>query len=500
MSYHLLTGATGLLGTYLLRDGLSAGRRIAVVVRPSAMESARQRVESLLSRWEQELGRALPRPPVLLGNLAEPDLGLDRASLQWVRDHCVSVLHNAASLSFVANEKTGEPHRSNVEGTRNLLELCRETGIRRFHHVSTAYVCGLRSDRVMEDDLDVGQAFGNDYEETKLAAEKLVRGADFLDPPTIYRPSIIIGDSATGFTTTFHHFYTPLKIVQEFLNEFQAEKIDGTPLIAAMGLTGHERKNLVPVDWVSRVITYLYDRPEHHGRTYHLTPARRVTISECRAVLERALEEYAKQGRGKNEAFPEFEQIQEIFATQMGAYQSYWRDDPEFDRSNVLRAAPHLASCHPDFDMLLRTSRYALETNFGWPRPKPRTPDFDVAEQIENLVPITFSGNGAGNVKVGLQVNGAGGGEWTLTIDGRRPVAARPGIAPDRGDLLYLNSRTFQECVEGRLTPRRAMSAGLLSGETGALSGEQLLDVFSTIAGQLASTTPLCSTPNGTLP
>ncbi|HBO44806.1 MAG TPA: hypothetical protein DD670_12925, partial [Planctomycetaceae bacterium] len=187
------------------------------------------------------------------------------------------------------------------------------------------------------------------------------------------------------------------------------------------------------------------------------------------------------------EVFPELEKIQEAFTSQMEAYQSYWRDDPEFDRSNLLRAAPHLASCVPDFEMLLRTSRFALATNFGWPRPKIQPVEFDVAEHLAGILPVTLDRNKTGDVTVGLQVNGSGGGEWTLVVNGRRPVAAERGLAPDRGDLLYLNSKTFQKCVQGRLTPRQAMSAGLLSSEAGALSAEQLLDVLASVSGRFAS-------------
>ena len=49
MSYCLLTGATGLLGSYLLRDGLLAGHRMALLVRPSGSASARERVEDVLA-------------------------------------------------------------------------------------------------------------------------------------------------------------------------------------------------------------------------------------------------------------------------------------------------------------------------------------------------------------------------------------------------------------------------------------------------------------------
>ncbi|HYW78693.1 MAG TPA: SDR family oxidoreductase, partial [Thermoguttaceae bacterium] len=188
MSYHLLTGATGLLGSYLLRDGLRAGRRMAVVARGSRCESAHARIETILARWEQTEGQTLPRPVVFEGDLTAENLGLDDAALRWVGRHCDSVLHNAASLTFHGGDRDGEPWRSNVGGTRRLLELCRQTGIKQFHYVSTAYVCGKRTGRILESELDEQQELSNDYERSKLEAERMVRDADHLDGPTIYRP------------------------------------------------------------------------------------------------------------------------------------------------------------------------------------------------------------------------------------------------------------------------------------------------------------------------
>jgi nucleoside-diphosphate-sugar epimerase len=100
------------------------------------------------------------------------------------------VLHNAASLTFRGTDPACEPWRTNVEGTRHVLDVCRQAGIRHFHHVSTAYVCGLRDGIVREDELEVGQDFGNDYERSKVAAERLVRGADHLETVTVFRPSM----------------------------------------------------------------------------------------------------------------------------------------------------------------------------------------------------------------------------------------------------------------------------------------------------------------------
>ena len=58
----LVTGATGLLGSYLIRDLLARDVPLAVLARPSRKQSARDRVEALVAGWETCLGRPLPRP------------------------------------------------------------------------------------------------------------------------------------------------------------------------------------------------------------------------------------------------------------------------------------------------------------------------------------------------------------------------------------------------------------------------------------------------------
>jgi hypothetical protein len=251
--------------------------------------------------------------------------------------------------------------------------------------------------------------------------------------------------------------------------------------VAALGLAGDERKNFVPVDWVSRVITYLHGRPEHHGQTYHLAPARRVPVAVCREVIEKALDEYARQHRDRNHVTSELAEMQETFADQMGAYRAYWRDDPEFDQTNTLRAAPHLPLCEVGFEMLLRMANYALAANFGWPRPQPLRPRFDVAEYLGRGVPVEVSANGQVGVKVGLQVNGPGGGQWTLAVDGRRVVSARLGLAAELAGLVYLNSTTFERCARGELAPADAARRGYLTTEAGEVSAERLLDVLAAV-------------------
>lgn len=365
MTYCLLTGATGLLGSYLLRDSLRAGHRMAVLVRPAGAKSAAQRIDASLTRWENEMGETLPRPVVFAGDLCRPDLGLSGSDRKWIGRHCRAVVHNAAKLTFYGTDPQREPWLSNVQGTRHILDLCRRCGIERFHHVSTAYVCGLREGRILETELDVGQEMGNDYERSKVEAERLVRAADLGYPPTIYRPSIIVGDSQTGYTSTFHGFYAMVRLAHTLAGQMVLGSITAKLLVEAFGMDGHERKDYVPVDWVARVITHLVGEPTHHGRTYHLTAAEPTPVAVWSRAIQDAVERYSPLADPSDPMIRDADWFVDMFQGQAKIYRAYWRDDPPFDRTNTVAAAPHLPCPTVDHDMLLRLARFAIRTNFG---------------------------------------------------------------------------------------------------------------------------------------
>src|SRR5258708_31629531 len=129
MPYLFLTGAQGLLGRYLSKDLTLAGVPVAVLVRPSRRATARHRVESVMCYWDVLLGRSLPRPVVLEGDITEPDLGLDARGMRWVAENCNCVLHNAASLTFQSTSPQSEPWRADGVGARHRPALCRNPGI-----------------------------------------------------------------------------------------------------------------------------------------------------------------------------------------------------------------------------------------------------------------------------------------------------------------------------------------------------------------------------------
>ncbi len=399
--YKLLTGATGFVGRYVLKDMLLAEMPVAVMVRGTKRETARQRMEGILAYWDERLGRSLPRPVVLEGDVRQAGCGLSVAAFDWLKQHCDTVVHSAASMKFHADEAEGEPFLTNVVGTANLLAVCQASRLRHFHQVSTAYICGLRTGLVRESELDLGQTCGNDYERSKMAAEKQIREAPFLETATFYRPASVLGDSLNGYTTNFHGFYAPLQVLYSMVKGLLAlgdmgkrmihEAMRQTRFMDRLNLTGSEGKNLVPVDWVSAVLVSILRRPELHGETYHLTPRERTTVQLVGEVFEAALREYAQipdvvDAPSIEVPASERDGAERVFREQMRVYDSHWRDDPIFDITNTLRAAAHLPCPLADRDLLMRTARFAVQDNFGWPRPQPVVLDFDPLARLQRLL------------------------------------------------------------------------------------------------------------------
>lgn len=372
-NYVLLTGATGLVGRYLLRDLLLEGHSVAVAVRPSRSESAADRIEGMLLFWEAQLGKPIPRPAIIAGDLTESYLGLSDLAVQWLERHCDRILHNAAALTFYGADRAGEPWRTNITGTEHVLGLCARAGIREFHYVSTAYVCGTRNDVVYEHELDTSQTFRNDYEHSKFLAEKLVRDAGFIRDLTVYRPAVIAGDSRTGYTCTYHGLLAYLKLMSVICRNVTpgADGVRYTPI--RMHMTGDERRNVVPVDWVSEVIGRIFKTPELHGRTYHLAPREPITP---RQVIDAGYKYFNSRGvewigPAASDATPG-SSLDQVVKDNMTIYESYDATDPQFDTTNLQRYLPDLPCPKIDEAMLHLYWRYGEEDRWGkrrWKKP-----------------------------------------------------------------------------------------------------------------------------------
>jgi len=470
-----LTGATGLVGRYLVRDLLLDGHRLALLVRPSQKQSARERGEVLLQMWERELDCSLPRPICLEGDVTEPGCGLSSAACRWAAEHCDRVIHNAAVLTF-NTDQAGEPWRTNVEGTRNLLQLCKKLKLHDLHYVSTAYVCGLREGRILENELDKGQKFRNDYEVSKFQAEQMVRQADFLDCLTVYRPAVIAGDSRTGYTSTYHALYLYLKLVAVMLQNEQPDANGMRETAIRLKATGDEARNIVPVDWVSAVMCRLFNTPAAEGGTYHLAPRAPLTTREfidfTSSYFKTEGVQYVSPDTVLDADGTDFEKY--AYANS-SIYQSYATTDPTFDTTNLRKFTADLPCPKLDEAMLHRFAKYGEQDRWGKRRPEKPVVEFWAGEYLQGTVaPHARHASSERRRWIGLDISGPGGGQWGLMLSGATPLALEQGLPGHCAAILKLSNTEFLELVRGQTGwPARALKQALRP--VGQLIGAELV-------------------------
>ena len=268
-----ITGSTGYLGAHVA-TGLLEGHnaRLNLLVR------AKDRVEAELKLWHaMQLHLDFPRfhewlhsnIRVFLGDITQPRFGLSAPDYDHLVKSTDDVLHCAASLNR-RSEKTCL--NVNLRGTLEVVQLARRVladhGLRRFSHVSTVAVAGLRSNEVVheEEAIDWERSDYDPYARTKKFCEHMIRELLPDTPLTIFRPSIVLGDSRRAETTQFD-------MVQAFV--FLAR----LPLLA---LRPADRLDIVPVDFVADSIVTLHQKEKPLYDTYHLSSG--VNSQTCREI------------------------------------------------------------------------------------------------------------------------------------------------------------------------------------------------------------------------
>jgi thioester reductase-like protein len=362
--YLLMTGVTGQIGRYLLRDLLVRGRELAVLVRPNDHRSGQQRLERIIAHWEQESDQSLPRPVCLEGDVRREHYGLNAPDRAWLRAHCRTLLHNASVVGF--GGVRGQIWEANVAGARQTLRLCRDARIEHLAYVSTAYTCGWQTETVYEDQVIRPQAFRNEYEHSKFEAERLFRESAAFDQFTMLRPAIVVGDYHTGYTRTFHHFYR-LAQFNSLISNIAARNESGRfRHDIRLSLRGDESRNFVTLDWVSAAIAAIMLEPAGYGRTYHLTPPQPSTSAEVEEAMQRYFQYDGARFVGnvvlaEATLTPDERRFYEYFRD----YEEYWRSDPEFDRRNTDQATRGIDQPRVDVDCMLRLIDYAVRNRFG---------------------------------------------------------------------------------------------------------------------------------------
>ncbi len=257
-----LTGSTGYIGAHVAANLLvkdDAALNLLVRGRdPHAAEERLWQAFQLHLDFPRFYDFLQTRIRIFRGDLTSPSFGLSRDDYDRLVHTTDSVIHCAASL----NRKSEKSCLNvNLRGTLEVIQLARRSGyyhgLRRFSNVSTVAVAGKRSNEVVIEDraLEWERSDYDPYARTKKFCEHMARELLPEIPITIFRPSIVLGDSRHAATTQFD-------MVRAFV--FLA----GLPILP---FRPQDKIDIVNVDFVADAIATLHqkDRPLHD--TYHLS-------------------------------------------------------------------------------------------------------------------------------------------------------------------------------------------------------------------------------------
>ena len=278
-----LTGSTGYIGGYIAA-GLLDGHRepLNLLVRAQDAHEAEMRLwQSLQLHFEfakfEELLRT--RVKIFRGDLTNSHFGLEDSDYRKLVETTDSVIHCAASLNRKSEKSC---LNTNLRGTLEVVQLARRAqdhhGLRRISHVSTVAVAGMRSNEVVEEDksVDWQRSDYDPYARTKKFCEHMIRELLPEVPRTIFRPSIVLGDSRWAATTQFD-------MVRSFV--FLA----GLPMLP---FRPTDKIDIVNVDFVADAIVTLHQKANPLHDIYHLS-------SGTRAQTFRELTDALAAARGK---------------------------------------------------------------------------------------------------------------------------------------------------------------------------------------------------------
>jgi dihydroflavonol-4-reductase len=186
-----LTGATGFVGSHVARALAAHGAELRLLVRPT---SRLDNLEGLVA-------------DTALGDLAQPE------TLRSALRGCDALVHVAADYRLWVRDPDAM-YRSNVEGTRALLELAREENVARIVYTSSVATMGFQSDgTIVNEDTPVSleQMIGH-YKRSKfLAEQQAIEAARAGQHVMILNPTTPIGANDIKPTPTG-------QIIVDFLN------------------------------------------------------------------------------------------------------------------------------------------------------------------------------------------------------------------------------------------------------------------------------------------
>uniref|UniRef100_UPI0038B3AB00 thioester reductase domain-containing protein n=1 Tax=Actinokineospora pegani TaxID=2654637 RepID=UPI0038B3AB00 len=255
----LLTGATGFLGAFLLRELLRATDAVVhCLVRAADAAQARARLVDNLRWYRLDAEVDLDRVVAVPGDLASPRLGLTEDQHDELAREMDAVYHAGAGVNWLLPYP--DLRAVNVVGTEEVLRLAARHRTVPVHHVSTTGVfAGPATPGVPLAVTDVAgppEALPSGYVQSKWVAEQMIDLARLRGlPVSVYRVDLISGDRTTGACQTRDYVWLAVKgLVQAGARP--------------EGLRGD--LHMVPVDFAASALVQLSRQPAQSARTFHI--------------------------------------------------------------------------------------------------------------------------------------------------------------------------------------------------------------------------------------
>lgn len=268
----LLTGATGFLGIYLLRELLNTTDAVVhCLVRAGDADEAMARLQSTATHYFRDdlaVHRAAGRIVAVVGDLGEPGLGLSEADFDTLASTVDVIHHPGGRVNFIYPYSHMAP--ANVDGTREIIRMAARYRNIPIHYTSTmAVVAGFGTAGVRHVDEDTPLAHADHlsvgYVESKWVAEMLLLAAAEQGlPVAIYRAADISGDQENGAWNTATEMCAMKKFVVD----------TGTAPVAELPL------DYTPVDVFAAAVAHIAATSLPAGDVYHLTNPGKVNIAE----------------------------------------------------------------------------------------------------------------------------------------------------------------------------------------------------------------------------
>lgn len=331
----LVTGAAGLLGGEVCARLAAAGHAVTALVHRNPDVRGND-------------GAPVPVAGVLTADVSQPRMGWDERRLAEVARNHDLLVHCAATVRFDLADS--DYAAVNVAGVAHALALAR-AGRMDFLHLSTAYVCGVRDGPVGEDDPLPDAGFANAYEASKAAGERLVRASGLRW--AIARPSIVVGDHASGAIRRFDTTYAAFRLIAE-------GRVRHMP--ARPGAT----LDFVPIDHVAGGIVALAEKMgAAAGGTFHLVSDQPLAVTRFAAAIgsypQFTAPELVEPGAFDPAALPAMER--RFYRRVAGLYASYFQRDPRFDDARF-RAITGMACPETGAAYVRRLIEYCIAAGF----------------------------------------------------------------------------------------------------------------------------------------